>query len=304
MPEPDAHPHAAQAQRVAQKTLVAGIAITLLKFSAFMMTNSVAVLSDAIESILNIITAAIMLLALWYSNRPADTTHPYGHGKVEFVAVALEGLFILAAAAAISLSAVTRLIHGQSPHQLDAGLILLTVIALGSTALATYVYRAGKRYNNLTLQADAKHLGTDVITTLGVLVGLGLVRLTGMNWLDSAVAMVLALMILVTGARLLRQAIDGLMDRSDPEDDRIILDILQQEVHRGSIAGYHKVRHRHTGAFHWVDMHLQFDANLSVAQAHAIASQIEKRVEEALGVGNATTHLEPADVLPPMSKER
>ncbi len=294
MPDPSALPFARQAKRVAKQTILAGLMITLLKFGAFLLTNSVSVLSDAVESIINIIAASFMLFAIWFSNRPADRSHPYGHGKVEFMAVAVEGLFVTGAGVMVAFTAVARLIHGGAPHRLDAGLVLVGFTALLGAALTVYVYAAGRRYRNATLRADAKHLATDVATTLGVLLGLGLVRLTGLVWLDPVVAIVLAVLILVTGGRLLREAVDGLMDRSDPEDDRVILAILDDEIKAGRIRGYHKVRHRHTGAFHWVDMHLQFDGAMAVTDAHRIASGIEHRIEDALKSGDATAHIEPA----------
>jgi cation diffusion facilitator family transporter len=293
MPEPSPLPHATSVRRVAIVTLVAGIAITGLKLLAYLATDSVAVLSDALESIVNILAAGFMIYALWLSNRPADEEHPYGHGKVEFISVAFEGLFILAAGVLIAVVAALRLISGTAPRQLTTGIVLLGGIGLLGAALGLFVHFAGRRYDNQVLLADAQHLLTDVLTTAGVWVGLLVTHLSGRAWLDPVVAMAVAGVISVSGVRLLRGAVDGLMDRSDLEDDRLILRILDEEVAARRILGYHKVRHRHTGTFHWVDMHLQVAADLTVAQGHDVASRVERRIEESLQLANATAHIEP-----------
>ena len=293
MPEPMSIPFAVQVRRVAFVALVAGVLITGLKFFAYLTTDSVAVLSDALESIVNILAASFMIYALWLSSRPADESHPYGHGKVEFIAVAFESLFILAAGILIAITAILRLISGGEPRQLTTGLVLLGVIAVLSAVLGSFVYIAARRYENQVLGADAQHLFTDVLTTGGVWVGLLLTHLFGFSWLDPLVAITIAGVITVGGLRLLRPAIDGLMDRSDPHDGRLIERILDEEVAGRKIFGYHKVRHRHNGTFHWVDLHLQLSASLTVAEAHDTASRIEGRIEEALQPGNATAHIEP-----------
>ena len=303
MPDPAADPHLASTTRIARRALAVGVGITALKFLIFALTASVAVLSDALESIINLVAGAFVLYSLWLSNRPADRSHPYGHGKVEFLAVGFEGAMILVAGLIIAVTAIARLISGRAPGRLDLGLILLIFVAVFTVALAAYVWHAGKRYDNLTLIADGKHLATDAASTLGVLVGLTLVKLTGYAWLDPVVAIVLASFILWTSWRLLWDSIGGLMDRSDPDDDRLINEILDDEVTQGQIVGYHKVRHRHTGRFHWVDMHLQVPGDMSVALGHDIASRIEGRIEQALGEANATAHLEPASTLKTPSQD-
>lgn len=299
MPEPPIDPHADVTRRVAGRTLLAGIVITGLKFGVFALTDSVSVLSDAFESIANIIAAGFMLYALALSNRPADESHPYGHGKVLFLTVGLEGLFILVAGLIIGVTAVSRLISGVGPERLELGTWLLLGVTVLSALLAWYVWRAGRRYDNAALLADAQHLGADVFTSFGVFVGLLIVQATGITWIDPLIALLLAGWVIATGSRPLRHAIHGLMDRSDPADQQVIEGILDDEREHGRIVGYHKVRHRHTGPFHWVDLHLQMDGELTVRDAHDVASDIEKRIEDALGDANATAHVEPeSHVLP------
>lgn len=294
MPEPVADPNLPVIRQVAARALLAGVGITVIKLALFFTTDSIAVLSDALESVINIAAAGMMLYSIWFANRPADKDHPYGHGKIEFLAVGLEGWLILVAGVVIAYEAIARLMEGGAPQHLTWGLVGLGIVGMLTGALATYVYRRGRRYDHAVLLADGKHLITDVASTFAVFLGLLLVKLTGLNWLDPVVAMVIASLILYASWRLLWQSIHGLMDREDPEDDRLIRQILDDEVAHHHIASYHKVRHRHTGPFHWVDMHLRVPGQMSVAEGHTLASRIEHRIEESLGQANATAHLEPA----------
>ena len=296
MPEPAAELQPPIVRRVARHALLAGIGIMAAKFSIFAVTGSIAILSDAMESIINIVAAAFLMYSLYLSGRPADREHPYGHGKVEFLTVGFEGSMILVAGGIIAYEAISRLIW-QSPYlsRLTLGVWLQGAMSLVTLALAIYVYRAGRRYRSAPLVADGKHLATDFVSTLGVFGGLLLVNWTGKHWLDPVVALVMAASILTMSWKLLWQSIQGLMDRIDPADDTLIRGILDDEVAAGVIRSYHKVRHRHSGAFHWVEMHLQVDPTWTIRQGHEVASRIEGRIEQALGQGNATAHIEPCD---------
>lgn len=295
MPDPRPHPDLANITRVARHALIAGVVIMAMKFVVFFITNSAAVLSDATESIVNLLAAGFMMFTLWFANRPADEDHPYGHGKIEFMAIGLEGSLILTAAILIVIEAVRRLITPPplNHERLMIGVWCLAGVALLTVLLAVYVLSRGKKYGNAVLIADGKHLATDVASTLAGVAGLALVHLTGHNWIDPAIAVLMAIAILMTSWKLLSESADGLLDRSDPKDEAIIKQILDDEIQRGAIHGYHKVRHRHTGAFHWIDMHLQVDPNLTVSQSHDLASRIEHRIETALPPSNATAHVEP-----------
>lgn len=277
--------------------LVAGIAIMLLKFGVFWLTDSAAVLADAMESIINLVAAGMMIYSLWLSSRPVDKDHPYGHGKVEFMAVGLEGWMILLAGLVIAFEGVRRLVNPPelSMARLNTGMYLLAGVAVLVVALGAYVYRTGKKYDAPVLIADGKHLLTDALSTLGGVLALALVQWTGKLWLDPVIAIILAAIILFTSWRLLWEGIHGLMDRTDPQNDVIIHEILDEAVESKLIQGYHKVRHRRTGSFHWVDMHLQVDGDMTVRQSHEIASLIEGRIEKRLGQANASAHVEPLE---------
>lgn len=263
------------------------------KFGVFLLTNSAAVLTDALESIVNVVAAAFLVLTMWIAHKPADRDHPYGHGKIEFIAVGVEGGLIFAAGLFIVYESVRRLIVHEVPENLDVGALLLVIIGLGNLALALLLFRIGRRYDSAAMVADARHLMTDVVTTVAVTAGLLLTHITQRAWLDPIFALLLVAFIFYTSGRLLMESVSGLMDRIDLEDDRLIRAILDDEVRAGRIADYHKVRHRHQGSFHWVEMHLQMQGDLSVRQGHEIAGRIERRIEEALGHGNATAHIEP-----------
>lgn len=297
MSESTTHPDYLIIRRTALIALGAGVVLMFAKFGVYMATNSVAVFSDAMESLVNISAAAFMAFSLWYANRPADKDHPYGHGKIEFLAIGLEAWMILFAGVMILIEAIRRLIFGEEMPKADLAVILLSAIGVLHAALASYLYVMGKRYDSPVLAAHAKHLFTDVATTIGIIIGLLLVHWTQWQRLDPIVAILVAGLALFVCWHLMWQSINGLMDRRDPKDEATITRILDQAVADGEILGYHKVRHRHVGQMHWVDMHLQMPGEKTVRQSHAAAAAIENRIEQTLGHANATAHVEPEEKL-------
>ena len=295
MPDPQPHADLHLLRRVAVVGIVGSLVITSLKISIFLYTDSAAVLSDALESVINILAAVILVYSIQLANRPPDHDHPYGHGKAESVTVGIEGWLILMAGLLIGYEAIQRLITGESPRNLDLGIWMLAGVNVLSAALAWYVLHQGRKHSNAALRADGRHLVTDFVSTLAVILGLLLVNVTGYAWLDPGVALCVTAFILFTSGRLLKEAADALMDRVDPADDAIIRDLLDAAVSEGLILSHHKVRHRHSGAFHWVDLHIHVPGRLSVAQGHRIASEVEHRIEQALHPCNVTAHVEPAE---------
>jgi cation diffusion facilitator family transporter len=286
-------PNSRKIHRVAQVALIMGVVVMCLKLAVFFITKSVAVLSDALESVINIIAAAVMLYSVWLSSRPADEDHPYGHGKIEFITLGFEGLMILLAGATIAYEAIQRLIH-PAPIEAGLGFWLLLGVNVVNASLATYIYTRGKRYRSAVLIADAKHIYTDVASTVGVSIGLALVWVFKVDRLDPLMALILGGLILFTAWSLLKQGAGGLMDRNDAADQNAIVGILDSEVAEGAIASYHKIKHRHAGPFMWIDFHIQVDRNLNIADAHALGSRIERRIEDHFGQAKATAHIEPA----------
>jgi cation diffusion facilitator family transporter len=296
--EPDEAPaDARHAQRVAKHAIIGGALITLLKFAVYWYTNSVAVFTDAMESIINIAAAGFVLYSLRMSLKPPDLNHPYGHGKIEFIARMVEGWLILTAAVVILYSAFGRFFDSGLINEanLGVGMIALGVVALLSAALAGYVFYSGWKHESRVLMDDGKHLAADVASTLAVILGLAAVKASGAAILDPIVAVLVAGVILFISWQILLQASRGLMDETDPQDVARICKVLDEEVAKDAIRGYHKIRLRHQGSYHWVDMHLQMDAKTTVEQAHRTATLIERRVIQALGRGNATAHVEPYD---------
>ena len=282
--------------------LVAGAALMAVKFAAYFLTGSAVIFSDAVESIVNVAAAAFALYSIVLAHRPADASHPYGHGKVEFLSAGFEGGMILVAAAVSMVKAVDDLFRGRdfSAGRLDWGIALMALALVVNGAIGFYLVRTGRRQGSLTLEADGHHLLTDALTSVVALLALGVVRLTRFRWADPAGAILVSLYIGRTGVRLLGHAVGGLMDRQDAEDEALLRRILDSHLGPAGkeprVCGYHKLRHRHSGRYHWVDFHITVPADWNIARGHQVASAIEYEIEQALGEGNATAHVEPCTV--------
>jgi len=285
--------------RAAMLSLVVGITLLAMKYTAYFLTGSAAIFSDATESIANVAASIVALVSLGVAHLPADEQHPYGHGKAEFLSAWFEGSMMLLAGLFIIVKTIDAIWHGEylRPGAADVGLILVIAAALVNLVVGIFLIKTGRKHGSLTLEADGHHLLSDVYSSAGVIFALGLVKLTGQTWLDPVTAFVMAGWIIWLSSTLLRRAAAGLMDKQDAEDDLKIQRIL--DSHCGAsgreprICNYHKLRHRHSGRYHWVDFHLRLPANVNVRQAHEIASSIEEEIEAAIGEGNATAHVEP-----------
>jgi cation diffusion facilitator family transporter len=279
-------------------SLGVSILLLVLKFTAYFFTWSSAVFSDAMESIVNVIASSFALYAIILAHAPADQKHPYGHGKIEFLSAGLEGWLILLASIAIAVQGATELITGPRVHSPDIGLVLLAIAMIVNGACGAYLIHTGSRSGSATLIADGKHLLSDSVTSGAILVALGMIWLhPSWKMVDPIAALLVAAYLLFTGISLLRASFAGLMDEQDIEDDKMLRGILDSHVAPAGapprICSYHKLRHRHSGRYHWVDFHIMVPADWTVAQGHEVASSIEYEIEQALGVGNATAHIEP-----------
>ena len=285
--------------RAALVALVIGVALLAVKFIAYLLTDSAAIFSDALESIVNVLAAAGALYSVILAHRPADKDHPYGHGKVEFMSAGFEGGMMLVAALVMGLRAIEQFFRGaridESAISSAGALIILTMLINGAMGIS--LIRHGRCDGSITLEADGRHLLTDAVTSAGVLVALVLVKLTGWKPIDLIGGVLIALYAAVAGVRLLRHSAAGLMDEQDREDDRLLRSIL--DSHTGAagkeprICSYHKLRHRHSGRFHWVEFHIMVPPDWNIDRGHRVASAIEYEIEQALGEGNATAHVEP-----------
>ena len=274
-------------------SLTVALLMLAAKYQAYRMTGSTAVLSDALESIVNVVAAVFALGGLVFAGRPADRNHPYGHGKIEFFSAAFEGGLIAFASVVIVYEAVLILLAGAAVRQISAGVVIVLVTGLVNLVLGWYLVRTGRRYNSLTLVADGKHVIADFWTSAGVVVGLLLVQLTGLAWLDPLVALLVALSLMWTGFRLVRHAAGGLLDEEDPALLSRVLAALQRYVGHGVIRVHH-LRAIRSGRFHHVEAHLVVPEFWSVDRAHGVSEDVAALVIHDLGVeGEMVFHTDP-----------
>lgn len=263
-----------------------------LKALAYLLTGSVGLLSDAMESLVNLAGAVMALSMLAVAARPADEDHPHGHGKAEYFSAGVEGTLILVAAASIAYAAVQRLRHPQPLEQVGLGLGVSVLASLVNLGVALILLRAAKQHRSATLDANAHHLLTDVWTSAGVLVGVGLVALTGWLRLDPLVAIAVALNIVWTGGRIVRDSVYGLMDAALPPAEQEVLRQLLEPYEREGVE-YHALRTRQSGAQRFVSLHVLVPPEWTVQQGHDLVERIEADIRRALPPVSVLTHLEP-----------
>lgn len=280
--------------RYAWYSVAAALTTMLLKGVAAWLTGSLGLLSDALESFVNLGAAAIAVVSLRIAAREPDEKHPYGYTKAEYFSAAVEGALIFLAALAIVAAAVPRLVAPQPIERLDIG-IVVTLVATGiNLGMALVLLRAGKRHESIALEADGYHLLTDVWTSIGVVAGVTATVLTGWLALDPLIAIAVAAHILWTGVKVLRRSLLGLLDRALPEPDmERIRQILEPYRARG--LDYHELRTRRAGRMRLVDMHLLVPGAMTVQEAHRVADEIEDKIREALPGSAVLTHLEPLE---------
>jgi cation diffusion facilitator family transporter len=274
-------------------SLAVGALIFAGKLGAFALTGSAAVFSDAMESVVNVAAAVLLLYSLIVAARPADRDHPYGHGKVEFFSAGVEGTLIAMAALAILVEAGRELVRGPELRNLDRGLLLLAGLTLANGVLGAYLVRVGRRTGSLALEADGRHLWTDVATSVGVLAGLGAVRVTGFVVFDPLVAIAVALNILREGVRLVRRAVGGLMDEADSE----LLARAVEALERGRRPWWidvHGLRLWRSGAVHHADLHACVPRYFDADQLHEIDDELRRTLLGALDApGDVLVHFDP-----------
>lgn len=263
-----------------------------LKTWAWRLTGSVGLLSDALESLVNLATAVIALCMLMLAAKPPDDEHHFGHGKAEYFAGGLEGAFILVAAVGIGWAGVERLLAPQALRSVDTGLAVSAAAALINLGVASVLLRAGRRYGSIALEADARHLLTDVWTSGGVLLGVGAVALTGWPPLDPIVALLVALNIVWTGVNLLRRAVDGLLDATLPEAENARIDAILDR-YRAQGLQFHDLRTRHSGTCRYLTVHVLAPGEMTIKAGHDWVERVEADIRAELGEIVVLTHLEP-----------
>jgi cation diffusion facilitator family transporter len=280
--------------RFAWLSIGAAVLTIVLKTGAYLITGSVGLLSDAVESLVNLVGGIMALAMLKIAERPADEDHAYGHSKAEYFSSGVEGGLILVAAVSIAIAAVLRLVTPKPLEAVGLGLIVSAVAAAINLIVALLLMRAGRRHNSITLEANAHHLLTDVWTSVGVIVGVGLVALTNWNWLDPVVALLVAANIVRTGIGIVERSVGGLMDVSlGAEDMAAVRKVLQTYEQMG--VQFHALRSRQSGARKFVSTHVLVPGDWTVQRGHELLDRIEADIRQALPDAAVFTHLESLD---------
>ncbi len=295
MQRSDAKPVAGAAVRAGVVSLIGGVGIAGGKLAAWWVTGSTAVLSDAAESIVNVVAAAMATWSVVVSARPADHDHPYGHGKAESLSAAIEGLLIALAAALIFVEAVRALVLGPELGRLGFGIAVSAATGAANLVLGLWLVRVGKAAGSEAIEADGRHVVTDVITTAGTIVALVLVQVTGIALLDPIAALLVAANILRTGWKIARRAVGGLLDEADFELLEELGDRLER-TRRPEWVEVHQLRSWFSGSFRHFDLHLSLPRYLSVEDAHRIGDDLERAVLDlAGGRGDVIVHYDPCE---------
>lgn len=273
-------------------SMAAAVITIVLKGAAYFLTGSVGLLSDALESFVNLGATFMALAMLTIAARPPDETHAYGYGKAEYFSSGVEGALILIAAASIAWAAIPRLIDPQRLEQVGIGLAISALASLINLGVARVLLAAGRRYRSITLEADAHHLMSDVWTSAGVVVGVGAVAITGWTRLDPIIALVVAGYIVWTGARLVRRSVGGLMDTALPvAQQEAIRQVLSRYERQG--IQYHALRTRQAGTRAFMSLHVLVPGDWTVQRGHDLLEDLERDIRAAIPGATVTTHLEP-----------
>ncbi len=272
---------------------IAGAVVTIaLKALAYYLTDSVGLLSDALESVVNLVAAVIALVALTIAQKPPDEEHSYGHGKAEYFSSIIEGVLIIIAAAVIGYAAVERLINPKEIEQVNIGLIVATIASVINFAIARQLLSAGKKYRSIALEADAHHLFTDVWTSVGVIVGVGIVSVTGITMLDPIIALLIAVNIVFTGYQLIKRSASGFMDTAIAQEERDKIRFIL-ERHTDQHIQYHGLLTRQSGVRRFVSFHLLVPGTWSVQKGHDLAEKVEKNIRDEIPGVTVLVHIEP-----------
>ena len=282
------------------KTSAAGLSIIsnslliVLKLGVGIATGSVSIISEAIHSGMDLLAALIAFFSLRFASKPADAEHPFGHGKAENVSGAIEAALIFIAAAIIIYGAIARIITGARVELVELGIGVMAVSLVVNIIVSRHLLRVARATDSIALEADARHLTTDVYTSLGVLMGLVVVRVTGLYILDPIIAIGVALLIMRTAYILTRKSFAGIMDvRLPEEEERIITSSINE--HYGELLGFHELRTRKSGSERYIDLHLVMAKGVSIEEAHRLCDHLEDDIKRKLANADVIIHVEPCD---------
>jgi cation diffusion facilitator family transporter len=273
-------------------SIAAALVTITMKTVAWRLTGSVGLLSDAVESLVNLLAAIVGLIMIRWATRPPDEEHAFGHEKAEYFSAGAEGMFILGAAMAIAYVSVERLLHPQALESVGPGLAISIAASLVNLGVATTMIRSGRRHRSITIEADGRHLMTDVITSAGVVVGVLAVAISGWRPLDPIIAITVALNIVFTGVRLIRRSGAGLMDRTLPAEEQALVETALAPYRKDGIA-FRALMTRRSGRRSFVSFAVQAPSDWTIARGHELLEKVERDIVAALPQATVTTHLEP-----------
>lgn len=285
--------------RAAAVSIASNSCLIVLKVAAGLITGSVGLLSDAVHSLMDLIASLIAWASVRKADEPADASHRYGHEKLEDLAAGAQALLLLFGATFIAVEAIRRLINGGEVGRIGVGIAVAGIAAAVNLVISTYLERAGRATGSTALDANAADLRTDAIVSLAVLVSLVVVKLTGANWMDPVVGLLVAAAITRTGVRILIEASRRLADEALPANELAALQQVVGSFVGDEVVGYHDLRARHVGSNHQVDLHLQFAAGTSLERAHYVSHQLQDAIVERLPGTTVLVHLEPQDRVRP-----
>jgi cation diffusion facilitator family transporter len=291
-------------RRAAALSIASNSSLILLKVIAGTITGSVALLTEAMHSAIDLIASIVAFISVRKADEPADAEHPYGHEKIENLAAMIEGVLILVGSGVIAFEAIRHLVVGSSVSHLGFGIAVMAVSIVVNFLVSTRLHRTARETQSVALEADAVHLRTDMATSFGVLVGLALVSITGADWLDPLVALLIAAAIVREGVKILNRSSRVLVDEALPADE---LDAITAEVRSfgpQGVAGFHKLRARRAGARRYVDLHVQFVSGTTLEQAHETAHRLQDAIATRIPGADVLIHLEPEDSVKPGTEIR
>jgi cation diffusion facilitator family transporter len=291
--------HARRRSRAAAASVASNTALIALKVVAGVLTGSVAVLTEALHSSIDLLASLIAFFSVRRAEEPADEGHRYGHDKFENAAAAAEGMLIIVGSGVIAFAAIRALVRGPHLERLGIGIAVVGFAAVVNLVVSTWLFRRGRETASPALEGDAAHLRTDAYTSLGVLVGLAAVQITGAHWLDPVVALVIAAAIVVTGLRITLGSLRVLVDEALPDDEQAAITQAINQFAGSGVVGYHQLRTRRAGARRYIDLHVQFRRGTTLEEAHYTAHQLQDAIQARLHNADVLIHLEPEDRVRP-----
>ena len=279
--------------RAAALSIASNAILIALKLAAGAITGSIAIITEAIHSLIDLVASVVAFVSVRKADEPADAEHPYGHEKVESLAATIEGMLILVGAGVIVFESTRRLAEGAEVESLGVGLFVMGFSVVANLAVSTVLMRKAREHESLALEGDAAHLRTDALTSAGVLVGLALVELTGAVALDAITALLVAAAIVVAGLRIIRRSSSVLVDETLPQAELDRIEAAIAGSRASEVAGYHKLRARRAGSRRYVDLHVQFRAGTSLERAHDLAHALRSAIEADLPNADVLIHVEP-----------